>query len=420
MCCRFLAAHGHLTKGESVVLEPAAAYTGYTSYSYLEPGVDYREFKLSPEIGRVPAYQKLDLTEAQGERVRTLLTGNVVISLHDHASVFPQDIAETVDYNRTARHRTGYAGLARSGMTAVFDNFMDGTCCVTSQMGWKWTDVIADIGMRLSDVEHQDYMFVARRLSDVRRAHADGRLALVVATEAATMIENEVDRLDILYGYGVRQMGIAYSEANTLGSGLKERGDGGLTYFGEKAVTRMNRLGIAIDVSHSGDQTSLDTIKHSTKPIFITHAGSRTVWPTNRMKPDAVLRAMAERGGVIGLEAAPHTTLSKEHPRHSLDSVMDHFTYCVDLLGIDHVAFGPDTLFGDHVGLHDAFAGHLSIAQAHGSVEHERVEYVDGLENPAECFWNITAWLVSHGYSDDEITKVLGGNIMRVLEEVWL
>lgn len=402
------------------MLDPAAAYTGYTSYEYLEPGTDYREFKLAPEIGRVAPYQEISLTTEQGERVRRLLADNVVISLHDHPSVFPDNINETVEYNRTARHRTGYAGLARSGMTAVFDNFMDGTCCVTSQMGWKWTDVIADIGMRLSDVEHQDYLIVARRFADIKRAHAEGRMALVVSTEAATMIENEVDRLDILYGYGVRQMGIAYSEANTLGSGLKERGDGGLTYFGEKAVTRMNKLGIAIDVSHSGDQTSLDTIKHSTKPILITHAGARTVWPTNRMKPDSVLKAMAERGGVIGIEAAPHTTLSEKHQQHTLDSVMDHFTYCVELLGIDHVAFGPDTLFGDHVGLHDAFAGHLSIAQAHGHVEHPRVEYVDGLENPAECFWNITSWLVSHGYSDDEISKVLGGNIMRVLEEVWL
>src|SRR5690606_27124319 len=124
-------------------------------------------------------------------------------------------------------------------------------------------------------------------------------------------------------------------------------------------------------------------------------------------------------GGVIGIEAAPHTTLSRDHPRHSLDSVMDHFTYCVDLVGIDHVAFGPDTLFGDHVGLHEVFAEHLSIAAVHCEVDHPRVAYVDGLENPAECFWNITAWLVAHGYSDDEITKVLGGNILRVLAQVW-
>lgn len=224
----------------------------------------------------------------------------------------------------------------------------------------------------------------------------------------------------MLYGFGVRQMGIAYSEANTLGSGLKERRDGGLTLFGEKAVRRMNKLGIAIDVSHSGDQTSLDTIRHSTKPILITHAGARAVWPTNRMKPDEVIKAAAERGGVIGLEAAPHTTLSPNHPRHSLESVMDHFTYCVDLVGIDHVAFGPDTLFGDHVGLHDTFADHLSIREAHAGIDYEKVEYVDGLENPAECFWNIISWLVAHDYSDDEITKVVGGNVMRVLEEVWI
>jgi membrane dipeptidase len=401
------------------VLEPASRYTGYRSYSYLEAGSDYREFKLAPELGRVPAYRGVSLSDAQRERVRRLLTGNIVVSLHDHPSVFPDDIGKTVEYNRTARHHTGYEGLARSGITAVFDNFMDGTCCVTSQAGWKWTDVIADVGTRLSDIAHQDYLVKVERLADITQAHATGRVGLVVATEAATMIENEVDRLDILYGFGVRQMGIAYSEANALGSGLKERGDGGLTYFGERAVRRMNKLGIAIDVSHSGDRTSLDTIRHSTKPIFITHAGARSVWPTNRMKPDEVISACAERGGVIGIEAAPHTTLSPAHPRHSLESVMDHFAYCVDLVGIDHVAFGPDTLFGDHVGLHDTFAAHLSIAEAHGRVEHPRVPYVDGLENPAECYWNITSWLVSRDYSDDEIVKVLGGNIIRVLEEVW-
>ena len=400
-------------------LEPAAAFTGYTSYSYLEAGADYRPFRLAREIGRVPPYTAIDLDSAHTERVRRLLADGIAISLHDHPTVFPQDMTETVEYNRTGRQHTGYAGLARSGLTAVFDNFMDGTCCVTSQMGWKWTDVIADIGTRLSDVDHQHYLVVARRPADIYDAHEAGRMALVVATEAATMIENEVDRIDVLYGFGVRQMGIAYSEANALGSGLKERHDGGLTYFGERAVTRMNKLGIAIDVSHSGDRTSLEVIAASAKPVFVTHAGARAVWPTARMKPDDVIRALAERGGVIGIEAAPHTTLSPDHIKHSLDSVMDHFTYCVQLVGIDHVAFGPDTLFGDHVGLHDAFAAHLSIAQVHGDVEHPRVEYVDGLENPAECFWNITAWLVTHGYSDDEITKVLGGNILRVLDDVW-
>jgi membrane dipeptidase len=400
--------------------ESSRPYAGYRSYSYLEAGSDYKEFKLAAEVGRVAPYADLALSVDQAERCGRLLDDNIVISLHEHPSIFPDDVTETIDYNRTGRQHTGYEGLARSGLTAVFDNFMDGTACVTSQAGWKWTDILADLGMRFSDLAHQDFVVRAEKVADIRRAHETGQIALVPGLEAATAIENELDRIDILYGFGVRQMGIAYSEANTLGSGLKERRDGGLTDFGRRAVTRMNKLGIAIDISHSGDVTSLETIEHSTKPIFITHAGARTVWKTNRMKPDEVIRACAERGGVIGLEAAPHTTLSPQHPRHTLESVMDHFTYCVDLVGIDHVAFGPDTLFGDHVGLHHLFASHLSIGAAHAGVEYETVPYVDGLENPGECFGNIVSWLVAHDYSDDEIRAVVGGNILRVLEEVWI
>ena len=403
------------------MLEPAKRYTGYTAYSYLEEGVDFPARTWAKQVGRVPPYQGLELSAAQEERTRRLLTDEIVISLHNHPQVFPEDLkGELREHIRTGREPTGYEGLAHSGMTAVFDNCMDGTCCISSEAGWKYTDVLFDLGMRMSDLAHQDYVVKAETMQDIETAHQTGRLALVFGLEAATMIENEVDRLDVLYGFGVRQIGIAYSEGNMLGSGLRERGDGGLTYFGEQAVRRMNQLGLAIDVSHSGDRTSLDVINASTQPIFITHCGSREVWPIARMKPDAILKACAERGGVLGLEAAPHTSLSREHPRHSLESVMDHFTHCVDVLGIEHVAFGPDTLFGDHVGLHEAFAANLSIQQAHSDVQFEKVAYVDGLENPAECFWNIIGWLVKHDYSDDEIRMVVGGNILRVLEQVWV
>jgi membrane dipeptidase len=402
------------------VLEPAKRYNGYTAYEYLEVGVDYPKREWAKQVGRVAPYQSLELSTAQQERTRRLLNDEIVISLHDHPQVFPADMAYLRDHIRTGREPTGYEGLARSGMTAVFDNGMDGTCCISSDAGWKYQDVLFDLGVRMADLAHQDYVIKAESVADLRYAHETGRLAHVFGLEAATMIENEVDRLDVLYGFGVRQIGIAYSEANTLGSGLKERGDGGLTYFGERAVKRMNQLGLAIDISHSGDVTSMDVIMASTKPIFITHCGSREVWPTARMKPDAIIKACADRGGVLGIEAAPHTTLSDKHPLHSIESVMDHFEHLLDVIGIEHIAFGPDTLFGDHVGLHNAFAANLSMQQVHSTVEFDRVEYVDGLENPAECFFNIIGWLVKHGYSDDEIKAVTGGNILRVLEEVWV
>ncbi|HEV7725506.1 MAG TPA: membrane dipeptidase [Modestobacter sp.] len=390
-------------------------YDGYESYSYLTPGKDFQEFELVPEIGRVPAYE-LDLSQAERDRAEKLLAESIVVSLHEHPHVFPEDMSQLRDYIRTGRERTGYRGLAQSGMTAVFDNMMDGMACVTSNFGWKWDDVVYDIGMRLSDLAHQDFVTVARSVADIEHAHQTGRVAIVLALEAATPIENELDRLDILYGFGVRQMGIAYSESNGLGSGLKEPGDGGLTLLGRRAVERMNKLGIAVDVSHSSDRTCMDAYEVSSKPVLITHAGARAMWDTPRMKPDEVLLGCAQTGGVIGIEAAPHTTITANHPRHSLESVMEHFAYCVELMGIDHVTFGPDTLFGDHVALHDAFAANFALDQAHAF---EKVEYVAGIENPAENYHNIIGWLVKHGYSDGDIQKVVGGNIMRVLREIW-
>src|SRR4051812_21118877 len=393
-------------------------YNGYRSFQYLEEGVDYQPFKLAREVERVQS-SRVQVSAEEEERVQRLMNDNLVISLHDHAFVVPDDPDQIWEYRRAGRDWTGYEGLSVSGIDAIFDNLMDGTACITSKAGWKWDDIIWDLGMRLSDIAHQDMVIRAETLQDILRAKQNGQIAFIPSLEAATPIENELDRLDILYGLGIRSSGIAYSEANTLGCGLREQHDGGLTEFGRAAVARMNKLGIAIDISHSGDQTSLDTIEVSDRPIFITHAGARALWPTKRMKPDEVLKKCAEKGGVIGIEAAPHTTLTRENVRHSIESFMQHFEYCVQLLGIDHVAFGPDTLFGDHVALHHAFARQLSIASAHGSVSFQEVEFVDGIENPAEEFPNIVRWLVKHNYSDADIASVLGGNIMRVLGEVW-
>src|ERR671932_1248263 len=391
-------------------------YTGYRSFQYLDPEVDYQPFELAREIDRVPSH-KVEVSPEQEARTQRLLGENLVISLHDHAFVVPADPTQIFEYRRAGRDWTGYEGLSVAGIDAVFDCLMDGTAIITSKAGWKWDDIIWDLGMRLSDIAHQDMVIRAETTADIRRAKQNRQIAFVPSLEAATPIENEVDRLDVLYGLGIRQSGIAYSEANTLGCGLREANDGGLTQFGRVAVRRMNRLGIAIDISHSGDQTSLDTIDVSEKPIFITHVGARALWNTRRMKPDHILKACADRGGVIGIEAAPHTTLTKEHPHHNLESYMQHFEYIANLVGIDHMAFGPDTLFGDHVALHHAFARQLSIQAAHGTTDFEEVEFVDGIENPAEEFHNITRWLVAHGYSDSDIALVLGENIMRVLAE---
>ena len=396
-------------------METKKRWDGYVSFSYLEAGVDFKEFELSPQIGRVEPFV-YPLSDADDERAQRLLRECVCISLHEHCGITPADMRQNDDYIREGREWYGYEGLAASGLDAVFENFLDGTATITSKAGWKWTDAIHDLGMHLADVAHQSTVFVGGTVDDIVEAHRSGRIAMVPCMEGAAMIENELDRLDVLFGLGVRMCGIAYSESNQLGGGVKDPGDGGLTRFGIDAVRRMNRLGMAIDLSHTGDETARQTCEASERPVFLSHSGARALFAERKLKADDLLKAVAASGGVIGIEASPHTTVSPEHPRHSLESVMDHFEYCVDVMGIDHVGFGPDTFFGDHVGLHVQYAGHLDTGEVG---EFEPVAYVEGLENPSE-FPNLIRWIVARGYSDLQIAKVVGGNALRALREVWV
>lgn len=394
-------------------------YKGYMSYQYLEAGKDFVSYEMADQVERVEPYL-LPLNAKEEERAADLAKECVMISLHEHPTIMPKNVERDLDaYERQGREHTAFLGLSHSHLDCVFDNMMDGTCTISSPAGWKWQDVLHDLGMRRSDIAHQDFLILCEGVSDIYRAHNEGRLAWVPSIEGAAPIENELDRIDILYGLGVRLLGITYSESNALGSGLKERRDGGLTAFGRRAVERMNKLGMAIDCSHTGSLTTLDVIEHSTKPIFLSHVGARSLWNSKRLTPDEVLRACAAKGGVIGIEAAPHTTITHNNPTHNLDSYMEHFEYIKDLVGIDHVAFGPDTLYGDHVGLHRHYASQLSTQGTQATSEFPEVDYVQGLENPTEAAHNILRWLVKHDYSTEDIQKVLGKNILRVLHEVW-
>ncbi|MCS7386782.1 MAG: dipeptidase [archaeon GB-1867-005] len=393
-------------------------YDGYTSYQYLEERVDFKPYMLVKQIGRVPS-STIPLTKSEEERVQEILEKYVVISLHDHLEVYPEDPSQIPDYIKRGRMWIAYEGLAASGLDGVFAGLYDGVGSIESRDPWAWENIIYQIGMFLSDLKHQNFAILAEKVDDIIRAHNEGRVAVVIHLEGTPNIGSNLDKIDVLYGLGVRCMGITYSQGNHFGSGLADEKDVGLTDLGYKLIDRMNKLGIAIDLAHASDKTSLEVIEASRYPVFITHAGARALWPTRRMKPDEVIQALAEKGGVIGVEAAPHTTLTLNRRKHTIESVMEHFEYIAKLVGIDYVAFGPDTIFGDHVAIHQIFREELAISKTkEGIPPYEEVDYVDGLENPSE-FINIIRWLVKHGYSDNEIAKVIGGNILRVLNKTW-
>lgn len=394
------------------------AYKGYQAYDYLQKGVDISDIALCKGNHRVPEYL-IPLTEEQEKRVNQLAKDNIFISLHEHPVLFPENIESDVfEYNREGKQRCAYEALSQGYFDVIFDNLMDGTCTIMSKGGWKWDEILFDIGMRSCDIAHQDFVIKCEKIEDIERAYHEGKVALVFTLEGASPIENEIDRIDILYGFGVRSMGITYSETNMLGSGMKEETDGGLTLFGKKAVERMNQLGMLIDCSHVGYKTTLDVIKYSKEPIVLSHIGAKALWDSKRLVSDDVLKACAEKGGVVAIEAAPHTTITKNNSTHTIDSIMEHFEYIKNLVGIDHVSFGPDTLYGDHVGLHNAYAKKLSLKTIQGD-GFPHVPYVKGMENPTEASKNILRYLVKAGYRDEEIQKVMGKNTLRLLKQVW-
>jgi membrane dipeptidase len=411
-------------------------YEGYKPYQYLEPGRDYREFKLRRAV--IPEWwEPVPLSKTEEERFEKIMESNVVIDLHAHPDISPEDPFENRDFDREGRNFLAYEALASSGLDCVFDNMQDGSSFINTKHGWDWNSSLHDLGMRLCDIAHQDFLIHCKRAADIERAYREGRLAWVSVLESASCIENEVDRLDVLYGLGVRSIGVNYSESNMLGSGLKEHLDGGLTEFGYDALVRMNKLGLLVDVSHTSDQTALEVIELSRDPIIVSHAGARVLTPTTRMFPDEVIQSLAEHGGVMAIEAAPNLTVTEKHPLHSVESYMEHIEYCIDLVGIDHVGCGPDSNYGDHVGLYltnleqhgKLGLGHYTRPGKGGEAKYlgidmnveqlKKLKYVRGMENPTECLQNVCRWMIKHGYSDAEIAKVIGGNGLNLLKKVW-
>ena len=392
-------------------------FDGYNSFQYLIPGKHYKPFGL-PQSEKYRQTEEIKLREDQEKIFETLLKYYPIVSLRDHGFVVPKNQEDIIPYCRQLHTVYDYEGLALSGIDVLFENFMDGISILTSPNGLKWDDVILTLGIRYCDITKQNTAYIAKNYHDLTEAKKTKRIAILPALEAASILENEVDRVDVLYGLGIRCMGITYNEANTLGSGLIEKNDSGLTKFGYKVVERMNLLGMVIDISHCGDQTSLNVIEASRAPVFITHAGARAIWNSPRMKSDEVLKACAAKGGIIGVCAAPNTTLSSKNPNeHSIESVMEHLEYLIDLVGIDHVGLGPDTFFGDHVGLQHAFDDMLSLSESHGE-SFEESPYVKGLENPTEAMKNMIKWMIRHEYKIQDIQKVIGGNALRVLKGI--
>jgi len=244
---------------------------------------------------------------------------------------------------------------------------------------------------------------LALSAEDIRRAKKEGKEAVMFQLEPQT-IGPVLDRVDIGYELGVRCMLLTFNTRNFLGDGCGEKSNSGLSNLGFDVVERMNKVGMLIDLSHCGERTTLDAIEASKDPVLINHAGARTLNPImSRLKSDEQIHALAEKEGVFGVSAIPNQLSNVK--RQGINDLLNHVDYVVKLAEVDHVAIGLDICFDDHVAFHRTLIKRLM----RGTGQEFNAEYMEGI---------ITRGLVSRGYSDQEIEKIIGGNALRIIEQV--
>ena len=377
-------------------------------YSYLEdPKVIPVELASSSSS---PYSHVYEVSPKEEDRASRLHRESIVIDLHNHPHRLAANMLRDFEtYARSGRVAWGFEGIKASGMTACVNGYGGSAGRRSSPNSWQYEDIIWDLGTRVTDlIKHPDVTMPATCVADIYRAKEKGICAVFADVENAGIIGNEIDRLDVLYGLGVRVLGLSYNQKNTIADGGGEANDSGLSVFGRKVVRRMNQLGILMDFAHSGDRAILDTLEISEQPCCVSHSVPKAVRNHPKAKDDDLLKKMAEAGWVFAVQSVPNVTSDK--PYQSIVDVADQIDHCVEVMGIDHVAVGTDSMFGSHADLHRC----ISKMMGHPDVP-KPGEYVDYLENPAEMP-NVTRILVQRGYRDEDIKKLIGMNVVRLFE----
>jgi len=234
------------------------------------------------------------------------------------------------------------------------------------------------------------------------------------------MLEGDASNLDVFQRFGVRIIQLTYNDRNLLGDGCLEPANAGLSRHGRDVVARMNELRMLVDLSHCGLQTTADGIATSSRPVAITHSGCRGVFDHPRSKTDDILRALANKGGVIGIYMMPFLNAQGQPTAADL---IKQIEYAVKVCGEDHVGIGSDLSITPHVVNAEYEAKHRRFVEGRkqrgiAAPREEDYMFVKDLNAPRRLEL-IADQLLTRGHSATRVEKIIGGNWMRVFGEVW-
>jgi len=250
---------------------------------------------------------------------------------------------------------------------------------------------------------------------DFARVKRSGKVAVILGLQNAEHFRRPAD-VDAFYGYGQRVAQLTYNSRNRIGNGSTERRDEGISDFGVAIIERMNKVGMAVDVSHCGDRTTLDAFELSKRPVLITHSNCRVLANGHpRDKSDETIRAVGKSGGVMGITGVRMFVSDKEPT--TIENALDHFDHVAKLIGPEHLGVGSDMDLNGYDAMPPELNKQLRAGYKGSYGFREKID-IEGLDHPKRMF-DLTEGLIRRKYTDPQIEGILGGNFRRVLSEIW-
>ncbi len=257
--------------------------------------------------------------------------------------------------------------------------------------------------------ESHKYLIVDKAI-DIQRAKQENKLALGFWLQGSTPLANDINMVETYYQLGIRYILLCYNTRNGLGDGLVEKIDRGLSQLGFRMIEEMNRVGMLIDLSHGGIKTSLDAIEASKDPVIFSHSNAYHIAPHIRNLTDEQIKAVAGKGGIIGVNG---TSLLLGSEKSTSQKLVDHIDYIADLVGVQHIALGLDLVyFHEILGTFYEKAGVTTYPKTYGSMHS-----FDSFQ--PEKINELIEVLLTRSYSESTVKDILGGNFLRVIQQVW-
>jgi len=251
--------------------------------------------------------------------------------------------------------------------------------------------------------ENQDILKVIYSSKDFYHAVDEGKLAVILGMEGLSPLGEDPEGIYTLYQLGFRQISLTWNEQNAFATGTRGDVNRGLTELGKRAIRIMEELGIILDVSHANDKTFWDIYEVATKPIIASHSNARGLCPVPRNITDEQIKAIGESGGLVGINAF-NEFIHVDRDKRNVDYLINHIEHIVDLIGIDHVAFGFD------------FFEYLEEDKSKSFIE-DPYRGTPGIEDISQAP-NLIRKLQGRGFSKEDIEKISYRNFLNLMDRV--